>query len=168
MPVPLHRWPAAAKGVKRAVLKGRLGAAVKEADRAAKKDPALGFVLAVAMLSLLGIPATAGFIGKLMILQSVADIDGWAWGWTAILATTLIGVIGFARTGSAIFWKSEPAGDGPSLPLVARTDMVAPVIALLLLVALSAAAGPATAFMQDAAGQIMNSGATVRAVLEKG
>lgn len=121
-----------------------------------------------AAIATAGLPPLSGFIGKLMILQSVADIDGWAWGWTAILATTLIGVIGFARTGSAIFWKSEPAGDGPSLPLVARTDMVAPVIALLLLVALSAAAGPATAFMQDAAGQIMNSGATVRAVLEKG
>ena len=88
-----------------------------------------------AAIATAGLPPLSGFIGKLMILQSVADIDGWAWGWTAILATTLIGVIGFARTGSAIFWKSEPAGDGPSLPLVARTDMVAPVIALLLLVA---------------------------------
>ena len=41
LPVPIHRWPASAKSVKRAVLKGRLGAAVTEADRAAAKDPSL-------------------------------------------------------------------------------------------------------------------------------
>ena len=52
----------------------------------ARRDPLLGFVLAVSMLSLLGIPATAGFMGKLTIFREVLDQPGQGHLWLVIIA----------------------------------------------------------------------------------
>jgi multicomponent K+:H+ antiporter subunit D len=123
-----------------------------------------GLLFMTAAIAATGLPPLSGFIGKLLILESVADNPGWGWAWGTILGTTLIGVIGFARTGSAVFWK-ETAPVEPRTPAVSRADMAAPVIAIALLVALSAAAGPATAYGNAAAAQILDSSATARAVL---
>ena len=118
-----------------------------------------------AAIAATGLPPLSGFIGKLLILESVADTGGWGWAWGAILATTLIGVIGFARTGSAVFWKETEPTDGAEPADVARTDMIAPIAAIVLLVALSAGAGWATAYTQEAAAQLLDPAASVRAVL---
>jgi multicomponent K+:H+ antiporter subunit D len=111
-------------------------------------------------------PPLSGFIGKLLILKSVASLPDWGWAWGVILVTTLLGVIGFARAGSAVFWK---AGEGEAAPAVApRADMIAPAIALALLAALSAGAGPATAYGDAAAAQVLDRAAAARAVLGDG
>ncbi len=112
-----------------------------------------------------GLPPLSGFIGKLLILESVYEANGWAWAWVAILATTLIGVIGFARSGSAIFWKEGEPTDGAEPGQVARLDMMAPALAIALLAALSIGAGPATAYAEAAAAQVLDPAATARAVL---
>ena len=49
-----------------------------------------------------------------------------------------------------------------------RADMIAPGALLVLLAALSAAAGPATAYADAAAAQLLDSAATARAVLDNG
>ncbi len=135
----------------------------------------VGLMFMAAAIAATGLPPLSGFIGKLLILQSVIDVPGWGamWGWgtmwglawAAILASTLIGVIGFARTGSAIFWKDVPASDAAEPATVSSADMAAPAIAIALLAAWSIGAGPATAFGSDAASQILDTGSTVRAVL---
>lgn len=125
----------------------------------------VGLLFMAAAIAATGLPPLSGFIGKLLILESVADTGGWGWAWGAILATTLIGVIGFARTGSAVFWKETEPTDGAEPADVARTDMIAPIAAIVLLVALSAGAGWATAYTQEAAAQLLDPAASVRAVL---
>lgn len=126
---------------------------------------AVGLLFIAAAIAATGLPPLSGFIGKLLILESIVDTGGWGLAWGAILATTLIGVIGFARTGSAVFWKeSEPTGDGAPVQVV-RTDMIAPIVALLLLTALSASAGWVTAYTHSAAAQLLDRAATARAVL---
>ena len=50
-----------------------------------------------------------------------------------ILGTTFIGVIGFARVGSAVFWKSGADEGGAAPTSASRADMIAPAIALSLL-----------------------------------
>ena len=125
----------------------------------------VGLLFMAAAIAATGLPPLSGFIGKLLILESVADTGGWGWAWGAILATTLIGVIGFARTGSAVFWKESEPTDGAEPAKIARTDMVAPIAAIVLLAGLSIGAGWATAYTQDAAAQVLDSAASVRAVL---
>ncbi len=134
---------------------------------------AVGLLFMVAAIATVGLPPLSGFIGKLYILGSVADTPGWGWAWGAILLTTLAGVIGFARAGSTIFWKEAAPADGapPGGNHAARvpgSDMAAPIAALALLVALSIAAGPATAYGEAAAMQILDAPATARAVLGRG
>lgn len=125
----------------------------------------VGLLFMAAAIAATGLPPLSGFIGKLLILESVADTGGWGWAWGAILATTLIGVIGFARTGSAVFWKESEPTDGAEPARVARTDMIAPIAAIVMLVGLSVGAGWATAYATDAAAQVLDPAASVRAVL---
>ena len=125
----------------------------------------VGLMFMAAAIAATGLPPLSGFIGKLLILESVAGTPGWGWAWGAILATTLIGVIGFARTGSAIFWEESAPTDGAEPATVPKADMAAPALVIALLAAWSIGAGPATAYGEAAARQILDSAATARAVL---
>jgi multicomponent K+:H+ antiporter subunit D len=138
----------------------------------------VGLMFMAAAIAVTGLPPLSGFIGKLLILKSVTTLPDWGWAWGVILVTTLIGVIGFARAGSAVFWKvAESDGDGEgegeaecrgtpeSAP---RADLAAPIIALALLAALSAGAGWATAYGDNAAAQVLDRATNARAVLGEG
>ena len=127
----------------------------------------VGLMFMAAAIAATGLPPLSGFIGKLLILKSVAALPDWGWAWGVILGTTLIGVIGFARTGSAIFWKQGDSVEAPA-PAVSRADWAAPVIALALLGALSAGAGWASAYAQAAAEQVLDPVQSARAVLTDG
>ena len=52
----------------------------------ARKHPGLAFILTLAMLSLLGIPATAGFIGKFGVFSDAVGADGGDHLWLVIVA----------------------------------------------------------------------------------
>lgn len=81
----------------------------------------LYFVTAIAML---GLPPLSGFVGKLLVLDAVTDNPGWGWLWATILGSSLLGLVGFAYSGSLVFWKcgeftdelqpvlAKPAADG--------------------------------------------------------
>ncbi|MFN3984011.1 MAG: monovalent cation/H+ antiporter subunit D [Rhodocyclaceae bacterium] len=127
----------------------------------------LFFLGAIAMT---GMPPLSGFVGKLLILEGARDLPQGPWIWTAILATSLLAIVGFARAGSTVFWKSGsldgalrvrrlmPAG----LPLVA--------VGMLLTgsVALTVFAGPVHAYLEHTALQIFAPSAYVEAVLGPG
>lgn len=125
----------------------------------------IALLFMAAAIAATGLPPLSGFLGKLLILQSVADAPNWGWAWSTILGTTFIGVIGFARTGSAIFWKESNASVIDAAPQVSRSDLVAPIIAIAVVAALSAGAGPITDYGRAAAAQVLDRAATARAVL---
>lgn len=126
----------------------------------------IALLFMAAAIAATGLPPLSGFIGKLLILKSVAALPDWGWAWGVILGTTLIGVIGFARTGSAVFWKATD-GEAPPAP-ARRLDLAAPAIALALLAALSAGAGWVSAYADAAATQVLDPAQSARAVLTKG
>ena len=66
----------------------------------------LFFVGAIAMA---GMPPLSGFIGKLLVMDAARDNDLVWWIWTVILAGSLVTIVGMARAGSEIFWKSHDA-----------------------------------------------------------
>jgi multicomponent K+:H+ antiporter subunit D len=115
----------------------------------------VGLLFLLAAIAATGLPPLSGFTAKLLVLQALVGLPGWPWAWATILATTLLGVIGLARSGSAIFWKSPVAGNDTAPPPAGRADLLAPVAALGLLAALFVAAGPVTRFTGAAAAQLL-------------
>jgi multicomponent K+:H+ antiporter subunit D len=124
---------------------------------------ALFFGGAIAMA---GMPPLSGFLGKLLVLDAVRG-DDLALVWTAVLATSLITVVGFARAGSTVFWKSyalsttQPQPEGKKEPL-AFTMVFAMMAGIVLLTVF---AGPVTAWLADTTAELQDRTAYIQAVL---
>ncbi len=125
---------------------------------------ALFFLAAIGMA---GMPPLTGFLGKLMVLDSARASDSMVTIWTVILVTSLLAMVGFARAGSLIFWKSsaihgtEAAGTviRPALPIAAAGAMLAGMVALTVF------AGPVTEYLQATAAGLYDPVDYIHAVL---
>lgn len=146
--------------------RGQYGDAITAGPRFAGQD-ACGLLYLAAAIAAVGLPPLAGFVGKLLILNASSGLSGWQAIWTAILGTTLIGIVGLSRSGSAIFWKAAPAETDPiaSVPR-SRREFAAPIGLLACIAALTIGAGWVTAQIQAAARQIMAPDRYIAAVLE--
>ena len=129
------------------------------------RQAGLAFLFLASGVALAGLPPLSGFLGKLLILDAALGSRAWPAIWAAILGTSLIAVVGFARSGSILFWKRD---DSPSPPQSDTPNLMeaVPAIALLaMLVAMTVGAGPVTAYMGAASQEIFDSAAYVRTVL---
>lgn len=138
---------------------------------------ALFFAAAIAMA---GMPPLSGFLGKLLVLDALRDPGSMVWAWPAILVGSLLTIIGFARAGSALFWKSTaipllaPNPDTTALPneaepVRATVAQVAPTMAALaVLASLAVFAGPVSAYLEDTSAQLFDRAGYVAAVLDPG
>ncbi len=69
--------------------------------------PWLAWPLTIAMLSLAGIPATAGFIGKIYLIQALVD-GGYAWLGVVIVVGSMISLGYYLRVIAAIWMREAP------------------------------------------------------------
>lgn len=99
-----------------------------------RRDGLTAALYMAAAIAMAGMPPLSGFVGKLLILDA---LRGDAIAWTAILLASLLTMIGFARQGSDLFWKS------PSTEATAESK-AAILLCLAALAALTIAAGPIT------------------------
>ena len=81
----------------------------------AKKNPFIAFTLTVAMLSLAGIPLTAGFIGKFMMF-STALSEYHIWLVVLAVVNAVIGIFYYLRVIVAMYFKSAERNEIQSTP----------------------------------------------------
>ena len=78
--------------------------------------PALGWALTIAMLGLAGLPGTAGFIGKLFLLEATVDGD-YTWLGVMIVVGTMISLAYYLRVIAAVWMRpayhSDPTPETP-------------------------------------------------------
>ena len=125
-----------------------------------------GLFLAAAVASA-GTPPLSGFIGKLLVMDALRD--DMVVVWTMILVGSFLMILGFARAGSHVFWKSHASPDAHRHdPHGAEPLAFTAVFALLAgLVALTVFAGPVTAWLDTTAQGLHDPSAYIGAVLAR-
>ncbi|MEN2787537.1 monovalent cation/H+ antiporter subunit D [Sphingomonas qilianensis] len=133
--------------------RGQYGDAIVAGPRFVGQQ-AVGLLFLATTIAAVGLPPLSGFVAKLFILQSVST-NALSWVlWATVLGTTLIGVVGFARSGSALFWKAKADGDPIACPERSRAELAAPMALVALLAMMTLFGGGATAQAQAAAAQV--------------
>ncbi|MEX0350310.1 MAG: monovalent cation/H+ antiporter subunit D [Paracoccaceae bacterium] len=134
----------------------------------------------VGAIALAGMPPLSGFIGKLLVLQASWSAPERVAIWAIILIGSFVTIVGLARAGSLIFWKShavepEPDPNPQSPPEIDTAPEPSPgltfsaTFALLAgLIALTIFAGPATEFASETAEQLFDPSRYINAVLKGG
>ncbi len=103
-----------------------------------QRSPLLAATLALAMISLAGIPPLAGFFGKFLLLKSVVErgaSDPLYW---ALIGAALFGIVAsfyyYLGVVRAIYWGKEVSDDSPiAVPGAVRLALCACIAAMLFL-----------------------------------
>lgn len=119
-------------------------------------------------ITVTGVPPFSGFVGKLLILQSLRSIPVGMWLWGVILITSWIGIMGFASSGSQLFWKSH-AIEGSlrstkPLPLALPTVSIGIMIGCIVFQTILSA--PLIRYLDATTGQLFQPQQYIDAVLD--
>jgi len=121
-----------------------------------------------AAIGMAGMPPLSGFLGKLLVLDALRDPATLAWAWTAVLAGSLLTIVGFARAGSALFWRSTslpPPTDEARHDTATVAEVAPSMVAIAMLAALSVFAGPVAGYMEATSAQLFDRDLYIGAVL---
>jgi multicomponent K+:H+ antiporter subunit D len=119
----------------------------------------LGGLFMLTAIAVTGLPPLSGFVGKVMILTSVYE-SSWAGAiWLVVISTSLFGILGFARAGSTLFWKSSQQTDQDEMESTFNSTpltLIACGILLVALISLTIGAGSTYDSLLSAASQLWN------------
>ncbi len=140
-----------------------------------KTVPGLLFLFAAVSLS--GLPPLSGFIGKLLVLEAVPAGTRTFWIWLLVLGTSFLMLVGLARAGTRLFWRTEPWPDAsaekqaaftPASELASAPSRPLESAAIVLLlgygVAMVLAASPLLDYTRATARQLLSPGDYVEQV----
>jgi multicomponent Na+:H+ antiporter subunit D len=132
--------------------------------------PGLAILFVVPAFSLAGIPPLSGFFAKLALI--VAGLDARAYALVAVaLAVSLLTLFSMTKIWGEVFWKAAPPGaaDAPDLGDARMTRLLAPITLLAACtILIGFSAGPLFDLAAEAAEQVLNPSAYIRAVLGEG
>ena len=126
----------------------------------------LFFAGAIAMA---GLPPLSGFLGKLLVLDAAYGTDLMVWIWVIVLGSSLISILGFARAGSIVFWKSQsvaPPQDAPVMTAPSTMSYVAVGGLISLLAVHTIFAGQVHGYTTAIAAQLFEPDPYITTVLE--
>jgi NADH-quinone oxidoreductase subunit N len=109
-----------------AYLRGRT--AIADYDGLAKRRPLVATVLVVSFLSLVGIPPTVGFLGKLALFMTTVD-GGYTWLAVVAAANTVASLFYYARVMGRAYFNAPPE----EIAVLDRSSGVAVLIGGVLL-----------------------------------
>ena len=96
-----------------------------------RRSPVLALAMAVFLVSLTGLPPTAGFVGKLYLFAALVKAGG-AWYWTLAVIGVLNSVVSlffYARVLRAMYFESAD-GEQPAIRLATPAGAIAVVLAV--------------------------------------
>ncbi|MGR3616456.1 MAG: monovalent cation/H+ antiporter subunit D [Paracoccaceae bacterium] len=147
------------------------------AQRPMAQNGLISAMFFVGAIALAGMPPLSGFIGKLLVMDAARGSDLVWTIWAVILVSSLITIIGFARAGVMLFWKSHDASlnadeedtdstdikDAPvnALPFVATFGLIA---ALAILTIFS---GPVMEYAEATAAMLYSPDIYIDAVMKR-
>jgi len=124
----------------------------------------LGIAFLLAAATVAGAPPSAGFLGKVMILQGTADHPAAPWIWGTLLASSLAALVACSRAGSVLLWKST--GDAAPDTADARGAGWLPLCGLMAVsLLLVTFAGPLHRHAEATAAQLLSPSEYVQAVV---
>jgi multicomponent K+:H+ antiporter subunit D len=127
----------------------------------------LGGLFLLGAIAMVGLPPLSGFVGKIVILDSVRGTSGGMLVWAVILGASLLLLTGYARAGSTLFWKTDSADSAVQQTQPLR---VVPLVVIAWLLAstfaLSAFGDDVMTAMDATAREVMAPERYVRAVLQ--
>ncbi|MCQ4323435.1 monovalent cation/H+ antiporter subunit D [Stutzerimonas stutzeri] len=132
--------------------RGELGTDLISAP-ALRQPLLLGAMFFAGAISVAGLPPFSGFLGKLMLLRSVAPGAEAMLLWGVVLVGGLGMLIALSRAGSLVFWRSSEAAIGLAADPVRVLATLGLLLGSLLLVAV---AQPLQAYVQAAAAQLLD------------
>ncbi len=116
-----------------------------------RRRPLLAFAMAVFMLSLAGVPPTAGFVAKLLVFKSAIAAGSWALAVAGIL-TSALGAYYYLRV--VVFMYMRPAAEGEPEGIFSPLLSVALLIAVVAVVVLGIGPEPLSGFARAAAAMV--------------
>jgi multicomponent K+:H+ antiporter subunit D len=138
----------------------------EESFRVRRRPPALVTVwLFLTVLALAGLPPLPGFIGKALILEAALDTGGSGWIWTLVLVSSAVAVTALGRVITVARAGHRVAAGQPQEESPWRVQH-APAVMLTAIVLLTIFAGPATAYAERTATQLLTPQRYIRAVLD--
>lgn len=128
-----------------------------------REAPALAWSMTISMIALSGLPITAGFIGKIFLIQAAVD-GGWSWLAVAIVVGSAMSLVYYLRVIATIWMgagatasrplpgDAVPAGGAPEADSARHPELVAiAVLAALASVVFGVWPGPLLDLARDAA-----------------
>ena len=120
----------------------------------------LSVLFLIGAVAAAGLPPLSGFIGKLLILQSVEPGFEMAWLWSVLLVGSFLTIIAYSRAGSIVFWRTVDGHLEKPDPLNGRISVAAGALTALAIV-LVVFAGPITRYTDATAEQLHNNNAYI-------
>ncbi len=90
------------------------------------RDRAVAVLMALGLFSLIGIPASSGFVGKVAVVSSAAGAGGWE-GWlllTMVLLASVASLLAMQRLWAGVFWGPPLESYRPDSPATGRAHLV--------------------------------------------